>query len=1120
MIKFYVGKSATGKTYKMMTELKNSKKDKLIYLVPEQFNLEAERQLIEKMDLEGLININVLSFDWLINTIIKSIGGINGIELDKFGRSMIIRKVLGTHQRELEFYKTSLNKKGLIDQFSSLFQKINMNGLEKSSLNNIFIDNIEDDYLKKKSSDILKIYQGYEDYFKKDYFTDEDQFQLVIDKIESLGFLENSSIWIDAFHGFNGLQLQLIEKMMCLCDNVTIALTLDIENREKVPYKNINETLEKFENICLENNLEYEMVKFEKNNYNTDEILFLSENIFKYPNDIYDGNVKNIKGLVGTDLYTEVEMVAIELQEIIKKKDYSWQDISLIVSNLDDYQLTIKSVLEEYNIPYFIDKKVSILNNPLIKFIISTLEIHQKHYRYEDIFSLVKTGFTHLTKDEAEVLENYVINYGIKGSLWKSDFKRGKKDFSEGQLEYINSIRKKLMVPFFEFYDSIDKKIHNVSSFTIKYYEFLKGYGLVNQLEKWIAHLRENELFEQVNENTQIWNIIMKIIEEFVELFIDESISLKEYIQILKEGIIEYEVGILPSLGDEVLVGDVHRSKVSDVKVLCVLGMNDGLFPSKIEDNDLFSEDEKILIKDNGLDLQSDLEYKVAEENYLVYRLFSKPKDQLIFSWALSNNEGKTLRPSIFIDKIKDIFPEIEIISFLKLEKEMEKRLLVTEKSTIKYMVNRLRKLVDGYPIDSFWLDVYQWYLKSNNNLDWLKEALFYDNKIETIDEVFAKQLYELPLYASSSRIDSFIECPFKHFVKYGLSPQDRKNFEVELPDLGIMFHASLEKFGYALKKENLKWEDLTQEKSDQIISQIVEEITSEYNDELFNENNRNKYYKNKILRVVKQSIWTLRDHVIKGDFEPKAFEIKFTDESDGLKPVILNLENDEKLILKGTIDRLDILESNDGTYARVIDYKSGASDLKLSDIYNGNKTQLIIYLDALINDANYFGFNEIKPAGIYYFKIDDPIVDYDANKFVQDRILDEMKLSGLGIKNIDILSRMDHNLIETNKSSVFDVKLTKKGDFYSNAKVIDDKDFYLLRKHVKNYIKNVGNRIITGETNIFPLKKSSQITACSYCDYLGICQFDRQFSGNKYNVLPNYSDKEVIKKLHDENIK
>jgi len=1120
MIKFYVGKSATGKTYKMMEELKHSKKDKSIYLVPEQFNLEAERQLIEKMNLDGLININVLSFDWLINTIIKSIGGINGIELDKFGRSMIIRRILGTCEKELEFYKTSLNKKGLIDQFSSLFQKINMNGIEDASLKSIFTDSIKDDYLKKKTSDILRIYKGFKDYFKSDYFTDDDQFQLVIDKIESLNFLKNSSVWIDAFHGFNGLQIQLIEKMMCLCDDVTIALTIDIENREKVPFINTNETLKIFENICLENDLKYEVINFNDNKYNHEEILFLGENIFKYPNEIYKKDVTNIKGLIGTDLYTEVEMVAIELQEIMKKENYSWQDISIIVSNLDDYQLTIKSVLEEYNIPYFLDKKVSILNNPLIKFIISTLEIYQKHFKYEDIFSLVKTGFTHLTKDEGEVLENYVINYGIKGSLWKSDFKRGKKYLSEDQLNYINILRKKLMNPLFDFYELIDKNIDNVSEFTIKYYEFIKNYGLVNQLEIWINQLRKENLFEQVNENTQIWNIIMKIIEEFVELFIDESLSLKEYIKILKEGIIEYEVGILPSLGDEVLVGDVHRSKVSDVKVLCVLGMNDGLFPSKIEDNDIFSEDEKILIKNNGLDLQNDLSYKVSEENYLVYRLFSKPKDQLIFSYALSNNEGKTLRPSIFIDKIKDIFPKINSVSFLNLEKKMEKRLLVTEESTIKYMVNRLRKLVDGYPIDSFWLEVYQWYLRKNKDINWLQEALFYNNNIESIDENFAKKLYELPLYASSSRIDSFIDCPFKHFVKYGLTPQDRKNFEVELPDLGIMFHASLERFGYALEKEDLKWEDLTQEKSDQIISQIVDEITSEYNDELFNENNRNKYYKNKILRVVKQSIWTLRDHVIKGDFEPKAFEIKFTDGPDGLKPVILDLDNNEKLILKGTIDRLDILESSEGTYVKVIDYKSGAADLRLSDIYNGNKTQLIIYLDALINDSNYFGFSEIKPAGVYYFKIDDPIIDYDANKFLHDRILDEMKLSGIGVKNIDVLSKMDHGLVDTNKSSVFDVKLTKKGDFYSNSKVIEDKDFYLLRRHVKSYIKDVGNRIISGDTNIFPIKKSSQFTACTYCDYLGICQFDRQFSGNKYNVLPNYSDKEVIKKLHDEDVK
>jgi ATP-dependent helicase/nuclease subunit B len=1116
MIKFYVGKSSTGKSHQMMKELKKSNADELIYLVPEQFNLEAERQLIEKMGLPGLININVLSFDWLIKTVLKSIGGINGIELDRFGQSMIIRKILGTYENDLVFYKGSVNKKGLIDKFNLLFQKINMKGVEENSLKNIFLDQVEDDYLKKKTKDILKIYQVYRNYLTQEYLTVDDQFKHVLDVIDSLDFLKNTRLWIDEFHGFNALQFQMIEKIFSLCEDVTIALTIDYEHREITPNKNVNETLKKLEEICVENNFNYEIIEFKDNNYNHEEIYFLSENIFKYPNEIYSKEVINIKGFIGNDFYSEVEMVAIELHDLIKKAEYTWQDIAIIVSSLDDYQLTIKSVLEEYNIPYFIDKKVSILNNPLIKFIISTLEVYQKHFRYEDVFSLVKTGFTHLSKNESEKLENYVINYGIKGSLWQNDFKRGRKDLSEDELKYINSLRKKLMDPFFEFYDSIDKKINDVSKFTISYYEFLKEYGLVNALEEWIRQLQAEDLLEEVNENTQIWNIIMKIIEEFVELFKEESLSLKEYIKILKEGITEYEVGILPALDNEVLVGDVHRTKVSDIKVLCVLGMNDGLFPSKIENNDIFSEDEKMIIKKNGFDLQNDLDYKVSEENYLVYRLFSKAKEHLILSYALSNNEGKTLRPSIFIDKIKSIFPEIRFLSFLNFENEMEKRLLVTEQSTVKYLVSQLRKLIDGYPVNSFWLEVYQWYLDNKENFNWIEEALFYDNNLKSIDENFARKLYELPLYASSSRIDSFVDCPFKHFVKYGLSPKERKNFEVELPDLGIMFHASLEEFGYALEKENIKWEDLTQEKSDAIVSHIVDEITSEYNDELFNENNRNKYYKHKILRVVKQSIWTLIDHVIKGDFKPKAFEINFSDGPDGLKPVIIDLKNSEKLILKGTIDRLDILERDDETYVRVIDYKSGASDLKLSDIYNGNKTQLMIYLDALINDANYFGFGNIKPAGVYYFKIDDPIVDYETNQLLQERILDEMKLSGIGIKDLDVLSQMDHDLVEKKKSSVFDVKLTKNGDFYSNAKVITDEDFYLLRKHVKKHIENVGNKIISGDTNIFPLKKSTEFTACSYCDYLGICQFDQQFSGNHYNVLPRYKDKEVIEKLHE----
>lgn len=1116
MIRFYIGKSSTGKTFRIMNDIKNSNGKNLIYLVPEQFNLEAEKELIEKMNLKGLINIDVLSFDWLIKNVIKSVGGINKIEIDDFGRSMIIRRILDSNKDKLEFYKKSINKKGLIDQLSGLFKKIKENRYDKRLLDEIFSSEEIDESLKIKSKDIILIYSEFIKYSSDKYFDDDDKLDFIISHIDETKVLKNASIWIDGFHGFSQLQISLIEKMMNKCIDLTIVFTLDPEFEESETFRNVRETYITLQEKCKENNLKYEIITFDENiNFNK-ELNHLSENIFKYPSIKYNEELKNIEGLIGTNLNKEIELVSIKIKELIRNSEYSWKDIGLVVTDLSKYKNAIKSNFYEYDIPYFIDEKISITNNPIIQFIISTLKIYQKNYRYEDIFSVIKTTFTNLDKDESEILENYVMEYGIQGYLWKKDFLRGKNKLTKEELEYINKLREKFITPFINFFEKINKKELDVSKFTIEFYNFLKDYGLVDSLEKWIFRLKNLSEIEKVNENTQIWNIIMKIIEQFVELFQDKKLSLKEYIKILEEGISEYEVGILPSLQDEVMIGDIHRTKISDLKVLFVVGINDGLLPRKIENNDVFSEEEKDFIKDKGLDLKNDIEYKISEENYLIYRLFSKPKEKLFLSYSLSNNEGKSLRPSIIIDKVKNIFKKVNFTSNLEYEKNMENKLVVTKDSTLKYLVGNLRKNIDGYNINQLWFHVYKWYFDNDKvDVNWINQSLFHDNTIKDIDEEFSKQLFELPLKASGTRLNTYIDCPFKHFVKYGLKPYEMDNFEIELPDLGLMFHKSLEEFGYKLKKEKLKWEDLTRKKCDDLITDIINEITDEYSDRLFNENYRNKYYKRKILRVAKRSIWTLRDHVLKGQFVPKAFELKFSENLEGLKPIVLDLRDDEKMILEGTIDRLDILKENDDTYVKVIDYKSGNSDLKLTDIYNGNKTQLIIYLDALINDSKYFGFDNVIPAGVYYFKIDDPIIDYNLANNVENLIIEEMKMSGIGIKDKEVIKKMDSSLEDSRKSSVFDVKFTKKDEFSKRSKVIEKEDFDLLIKHVRGFIKEIGNEIIDGKSDVFPLQKNQQTNACSYCNYSGFCQFDKQLDNNDFRKIKKYKDQEVIELLN-----
>ncbi|MGM0378344.1 MAG: PD-(D/E)XK nuclease family protein [Bacillota bacterium] len=1118
MIKFLIGKSLTGKTYKILDEITSDKLNKNIYLVPEQFNLEAERKLIKHKNLDGLLNIDCISFKWLTKKIISKVGGLDEVEIDEFGKTMVLKNILTKSRKELKYFKKNSFNKGTIDKFINAFSKFKLSNLEYEKIKNIFENDEIDPYLKIKSKDILKIYKSYINFMKNNYFDDEDRLKFVLKKIDELKYFEDKNIWIDEFHGFNELQKELIKKMFIQGKNVTISLNLDPKFNEINQFKNVRQTFIELQDLCKKNNLDYKIVEFNERYIENDEIKTLSNNLYKFPNKVYKKELENIKGFISKNKEEEVEQIAIEMNHLIRNnKNLNWSDINVVLSDLSEYKLFIKKIFKQYNIPYFIDEKISIINNSIIEFIISVLKMINGNFRDKDVFTVIKTNFSKLDKDEGEILENYVKEYGIYGNLWKKDFTRGKKEFdndkgiNKEKLKEINRIRKKFINPFLELNKNINKKNIDVSKFTIYYYEFLKDYGLIDSLEKWILKLRINEELEKVNENTQIWNIVMKVIEQLVELFNDKGLNLSEYIKILKQGFLEYEVGILPSLDDKVIVGDVHRTKLSDVKILFILGINDGNLPKTVENKDIFSKDEKMYLKENGLDLKLDIDYKINEENYNIYKLFSKPQNKLYLSYALSNNEGKSLRPSILIDKVKSIFPNIKFRNIIN----STKKTIVTQKSSLKYLIYNLRRKVDGYEIDDYWYKVYNWYLSNYLKEDnWIKSALFYDNSIETIGKDFAKQIYDLPLVTSVTQLEKFQKCPFSHFIKYGLKPKEIKDFEIELPDLGLMFHKALENFSKLIKEKNLKWDNLTKKESDKYVKDIINNLTKNYSNNIFDDNYRNKYYKQKIARVVKRSVWTLRNHIIKGNFSPTSFEVNFSQTKKGLNPIVINLNEKQKLILEGKIDRLDILDYLDKKYLKVIDYKSGNPSLKLSNIYNGEKIQLVIYLKALLNDPLYFQSDKTMPAGIYNFQIDDPIVDFEKTEDLDKKLIQKMKMDGISLDDIEIVKRIDENIEKNNESDIIDVKLKKNGDFYARSKVLSEKNFKRLLKHVETIVKNTGDKIVNGSCQITPLKMNSNYSACDFCDYKGICQFDKKIKGNEFKENENLKDKEVIKKL------
>ncbi len=1124
--RYIIGRAGSGKTHKIYEEivkmLKCEPDKKLILMVPEQFTLQAETDLINTSGLDGIMQVEVLSFQRLAHRILSEVGGIKRVQISPTGKVMRLRSLFEAYSKELTIYSKVSKQEGFLSMCADLIDDMRKAMVEPEEIIALGSE-VEDEILSRKLSEIGLIYSKYVDSISQTYMDEHDGLRLLADGIGRSEFLEGAVVWIDGFSGFTENELEVIRRLVGKVDKVNISLTTDDKrSNDHDLFSPTRTTLERLMKIGEDEGVPQGKTVSEYSPEKPAELLHVEKNIYSYPYSRYVKHPDAVGLFAGSSRQSEIENCAIKILKLARESGYRWNDMAIVTGAMQDYSKIIKRVFAEYGIPFFIDEKRSISNNPIIRFVNGALDIVVRGFRYEDVFRYIKTGFTDVERGEWEFLENYCLKYGIKSGGWLSEFKAG----DDEERKRAENARKKLMVNFEGFVDTITGR-HEIRYFVQALYEFLTGCNMGVKIENWIEILKEEERLEYVNENTQIWNMVMEIFDQLVEIMGDYNVDKREFSSILSAGFTECRIGVIPPAMDQVLVGSLERSKSHSIKALFVVGVNDGVIPGGFMEEGLFQDDEKLRLKAQGVNMGTDSLIKSAEEKFSIYTSLTKPSRYLYLSYAISDEEGKALRPSVLIERFKKLFPKIQENSDISKADICEIDFVSRPLPTLRHMAKNLREQIDIGGMDELWWDVYNWYENSEqwkSNLEFIREGLFHSNQQAYMGERFAGKLYSLPLRASISRLEKFVNCPFSYFVNYGLMPKERREYTVSMPDIGTLFHNSVEEFAKELSNEGIGWSSLERSKSDEIIEKVIDRVVDKFGNNVLESSSRYKYLVNKIKRVGKRAAWTLVEHVKRGDFTPLGHEIEFSDESFEQKdktvipPIVIELSNGEKIELEGRIDRVDILESDDGGYVKIIDYKSGNKKFTLSDAYYGLQIQLIVYMDALLENSEILQYDELHPAGMFYFKIDDPMVEAGGIEEgdIEKQILKKLKMNGIVLKDAKIVKAMDIQLEEGGYSDIVPAQIKKDGTLSSRSSAIDEEDFGKLIKHVKNLICEIGTEILKGNIKVNPCK-DGQNTSCKYCQFSSICQFDTSLEGNEYRNIKSLSDEQVIKRIREE---
>ena len=1154
MLRFCFGASGAGKSTTLYREaIDRSLEDntKLIFIiVPDQFTMQTQKDVVRMHPLGAIMNIDVLSFGRLSYRIFEETGLGSFSVLDDLGKSLVLRHVSDTLGDKLPVIGKNMHKPGYIDEVKSTISEFMQYGIDDKMLETLLEKSSEKKALNSKLKDLRLLYSEFLKYIHGNFITTEETLDVLCRAIDKSAILKDSVIIFDGFTGFTPIQYRVIKKLLSVAEEVIVSVTI---SPEEDPYA---ETFEEQELFMLGKktvrDLERLMYEVEKEKMasvgslpdfsayraagmpdrsrdirimekpvprlsGNEPIAFLEENLFRYNSNKFTGENNTIEIYTAGTPAEEVRQTMIKISDIVREKGYAYRDIAIVCGSLSDYADLIARQSEKFGIPVFIDQNVGLLLNPFVEYVTSAINVVISGYKYEDVFHYMRSGMTDFSREDTDVLENYVRALGIKGrKQWEDKFLRRmprrfktnseKQDLKEVELlKKLEGMRESITLQLKPLFD---KKNGTVEEITNAIISVIENNNSKTKLENFRDNFKARGNGKKAREYDQIYDKIMNLLLQMNSLIGQEKITLEEYRDILNVGFGKIEVGTIPQDVDRIIVGDIERSRLKEIKLLFFMGVNDGAIPGSAGGGGILSDiDRQFLAElDSGVELAPTPRQQMYIQRLYLYMNLTKPTDRLYLSYSELDGEGKSLRPAYLVPKLMQMFESIQVT---RPEDGAFEKQHVSVKDSYDGLSEMLRSYAAGTMFTEKTKEFFTLYkvLKENYTegglAEKLERAAFSHYESKPLARELATALYGATLENSVSRLEKFASCCYAHFLSYGLRLQERKDFGIDAADLGNIYHDVLEKYTYEVINRNIDWRNISKEESEEILNHALTTCVTQYGNTVLYSSARYQYMIDRIQRILMRTVDTLKYQISKGRFEPAFVEMDFKEAGD-IDEININLSEGEKtailqrMKLRGRIDRVDLYEDPEHVYVKIIDFKSGKKDINIASIYHGLQLQLVMYMNvALAAEKKKNPGKEAVPAAILYYHVDDPIIDAKTElqpDDINDMIKSKLRTTGLVNADRDIVEML-HEGIQA-KSDVIPVTLLKDGvSFSSYSDVIGNEDYKRVSEHVNRKIREFGKRILQGDISVNPYEAGNR-NSCTYCDYRSVCGYDEKIPG------------------------
>ena len=1137
-LRFCFGPSGSGKSHRIYEEIMQRAAEEpgrnFLIIVPDQFTMQTQKDLVMRSDRDGILNIDVLSFGRLSHRILEEVGTKEMPVLDDTGKSLVLQKVAADLKEQLPAMGSLLHKQGYIHEVKSAISEFMQYGISTQDMDKLITSAQKRGALAMKLKDLKTLYRGFQDYIRDHFITTEETLDVLRRSLSKSKILKGSVVVFDGFTGFTPIQNRLIQELMRVCAETIVTVTIGVGED---PYKMDGEqklfhlskkTVADLEKLAAEAEVERGEDLFVKGGPNrfakAPALHYLEQNLFRYQYEPYAGEQQEIHMFEALSPREEVHQTALYIRHLIREQGMTYRDIAVVIGDLEGYASYVETEFGQLEIPCFLDRTRGIVLNPMIEYIKSALQLYIKDFSYDTVFHFLRSGMADISREEIDELENYVIRTGARGyRTYSRLFTRrteelqgnaeGSEQAEEKTMERLNRIRQQFMDAVEILHMGSQEK---AGDYVSHLYDFLEQNQVQQKLLNYQQQFEKEGDLSRAREYAQIYRLVMDLLDQVYELLGEEEISRQEFADILEAGFGEITVGTIPQNVDRIVVGDMERTRLKQVKVLFFLGVNDGNIPKNASKGGIISDMDREFLIESGTEMAPSPRQQMYIQRLYLYLNMTKPSEQLYLSYAKVNSEGKGIRPSYLIDTVRKLFPAMSV-EYPQNRSRLEQ--IEGRQEGARYLAEELREYVEGtLPEEErqdFYL-MYRAYEADAAGRDLLTRAAFRRYRESGLSRIVARALYGQQLENSVSRLETYAACACRHFLQYGLSLQEREEFGFEASDMGTVYHAVLENFAGKLAESNLTWWDFTEDFAAKAVKESVEAYAATYGETVLYSSARNEYAITRMSRILTRTVLTLQKHLKQGSFQPDDYELSFRFAED-LDSIHVDLSEDEKMHLQGRIDRIDVSEDAEHVYVKVIDYKSGNRKFDLAALYYGLQLQLVVYMNAAMEmESRKHPDKEIVPAALLYYHIGDPTIETPVeltDEQINEQILAKLRMNGVVNSDPEVVERLDRYMQD--KSVVIPVEKKKDGSFSARSGVLSREEMQLISSYVDAKIRSIGREILDGKIAANPYEKGNE-EACTYCAYKKVCGFDGSIPGYEKRQLEDLDKQALMQRMQE----